>query len=205
MMLPTGALQRFPVHYHRHQIASGVVGEPFATGRGAPRHHEDIWFADSFDQPRNGGANRHDAIDIFGPMGVQITSACAGTIPATWRVGGQDRPGVGTDGDGDGGFYVVLVDVERGLYHYHSHMQQRPSVSGGDTVSAGRLLGYLGDSGKARGNPHLHYQISERAANGALRRFYNPYSELRRLAAPFAQTQRTNTRVIVPVSSGGPF
>ena len=39
---------------------------------------------------------------------------------------------------------------------------------------------------------------------GALRRFYNPYSELRRAAGPGAVTHRTNTRVEIPISSGGP-
>jgi murein DD-endopeptidase MepM/ murein hydrolase activator NlpD len=205
VMLPVGVLQHFPVRYHRHQVASGQIAPPRSTARGAPRHHEQIWFADSFDQPRNGGANRHDAIDIFGPIGVPVVAAVPGTVAETWRISGRDRPGVGATGEGDGGFYVVLIGLEGGLYHYFSHLNEPPRLSGGDRVGAGQILGYLGHSGKARGNPHLHYQISRRSEAGALRRFYNPYSELRRTAGRGAVTHRTNTRVEIPVSSGGPL
>ena len=204
MMLQTGALSRFPVQYHRHQIASGHVAGPVATSGASGRDHRQIWFANSFDHPRNGGTNRHDAIDIFGPIGVPVVSPVSGTTAADWWVGGSPRPGVGGTGEGDGGFYVVVIDRDQGLYHYFSHLREAPRVPAATVVEAGRLLGYLGDSGRARGNPHLHYQVSRRNRRGALLSFFNPYNELRRLAGEFAVTPRTNTRVEIPVSSGGP-
>jgi murein DD-endopeptidase MepM/ murein hydrolase activator NlpD len=197
MTLPSGSLITFPVQYHRHQIASGVLG---IDGR-----HDHIWFGNGFDQGRNHGEDRHDAIDIMGPEGLPVVSPVAGTVPATWRVSGADRPGAGTTGTGDGGFYLVIVDALRGYYHYFAHLQAPPLFGPGASVRPRQQIGYLGATGIAHGNPHLHYQVSIRNRIGALTRFLNPYDELRRLAGPGAETSPTSSTVRIRLSGGGPL
>jgi hypothetical protein len=48
-----------------------------------------------------------------------------------------------------------------------------PLVSPGQVVKAGQLIGYLGDSGNARGRPHLHFSV--RRPSGAV----DVYDQLR--------------------------
>lgn len=196
MDLPSGTLQTFPVQYHAYQIASGVLGD---AGR-----HSEIFFSNSFEQTRNHGADDHDAIDIFGPLGVRVVATVNGFIPETWRVSGRARPAASPLPSGDGGFAVVMVADDTRHYHYFAHLSGPPVVASGMRVQAGQLLGYLGDSGRARGNPHLHYQVSIRTATGAVRSFLNPYHELRRLSGPGAVVARANSRVRIPLSGGGP-
>lgn len=193
MDLPTGALQAFPVLYQRHQIASGAIADD--------HRHTDIWFGNSFDHMRNNGRNRHDAIDIFGPMGVRVVATTGGHVAKFWRVSGRNIPGLGTTATGDGGYYVVLIDRNTGFYHYYSHLAGPSQLRPGSLVTAGQLVGYLGDSGRARGNPHLHYQVSIRNSHRAASRFLNPYNELRRLAGAGATRSTQNSRVRIQVHS----
>jgi len=78
-------------------------------------------------------------------------------------------------------------------------------VRSGQTIAAGQLLGYLGDTGRARGtSPHLHYQVSIRNNQGMLQSFLNPYPELYRLVAQWQPQISAGGRVVIPVNHGGP-
>ncbi len=197
--LPLGYLSVFPVQYHRHQIASGIIGVQHAR----PNHPVDITFGRSFAGLRNDGQDDHNAIDIMGARGLRIVAACAGTVAQNWRTRDGEHPGAGTSAGG--GNFVVIIDNNRGYYHYYAHMEAPPIVYPGQTIVAGQLLGYLGDTGKARGTPpHLHYQVSIRNDRGMLQSFLNPYPDLFRLAARWHPQVSTGGRVVIPVSHGGP-
>jgi murein DD-endopeptidase MepM/ murein hydrolase activator NlpD len=197
--LPPGYLQAFPVQYHRHQIASGVIG----GGPSRRRHAGEINFGQSFGADRNHGQDAHNAIDIMGARGLRIVAACAGTVAHSWRTRNGKHPGVGTSAGG--GNFVVIIDSRQGYYHYYAHMETPSTVRSGQSVAAGTLLGYLGDTGRARGTPpHLHYQVSIRDGRGALQSFLNPYPELARLAARWQSQVSAWGRVVIPVSHGGP-
>jgi murein DD-endopeptidase MepM/ murein hydrolase activator NlpD len=57
-----------------------------------------------------------------------------------------------------------------GQRHYYAHLDRFAGVFAGMRVQAGTLLGYVGNSGNAKGTPpHLHYGIY--TASGAI----NPY------------------------------
>jgi murein DD-endopeptidase MepM/ murein hydrolase activator NlpD len=88
-------------------------------------------------------------------------------------------------------------------YHDIAHPNGPPVVASGMRVQAGQVLGYLGQSGRSRGNPHLHDQVSIRSAAGAVQAFLNPFFALRRLSLPGAIVARTNTRVRRPLSGCG--
>lgn len=54
--------------------------------------------------------------------------------------------------------------------HYYAHMQQFADIEVGEWVEAGEVIGYVGDSGNAKGTPpHLHYGIYTRSG------VVNPY------------------------------
>jgi murein DD-endopeptidase MepM/ murein hydrolase activator NlpD len=195
--LPVNSLQFFPVRYPGYMVAAGIPQEntkPHPRQRGAtcPRF---IQFRDDFNAPRGNAV--HSAIDIFGAFDLEIVATTDGTIPATWSVRqGSVRVNVsGVGNSADGGNYVMIRDV-RGYYHYYAHMRYPPLVRPEQTVRAGQLLGYLGDTGRARTTcQHLHYQVSTR--EGGLR-FFNPYQELRRLARLLG-ARESGLNILIPI------
>jgi peptidoglycan LD-endopeptidase LytH len=121
--------------------------------------------ANSWGTARPGG-RRHEGIDIFAPKGTPVVSTTRGIVTRVGinRLGGQI---VGVLGPG----------LE---WHYFAHLDRFGTLREGDIVQAGDVLGYVGNTGNARGTPsHLHYGIYR---NGA----QNPY---RRLTADKAQSQ----------------
>ncbi len=128
--------------------------------------------ADTFGAPR-GRDRSHQGVDIFAPRGTPVRSATRGVVVAV-REGGL-------------GGRVVWVLGSAGERHYYAHLEDwAPGVANGRVVQAGDLLGFVGDSGNAKGTPpHLHYGIY--GAPGA----YDPLPLLRAGAAP-ARLDRTS-------------
>lgn len=113
--------------------------------------------ADSWGAVRTGG-RRHEGIDIFAPKGTPVVSTTRGIITrvGTNRLGGQI---VGVLGPG----------LE---WHYYAHLDRFGTFREGDIVHAGDVLGFVGNTGNARGTPaHLHYGIYREGAK-------NPYPRL---------------------------
>ena len=101
--------------------------------------------ANSWGTARPGG-RRHEGIDIFAPKGTPVVSTTRGIIMRVGmnRLGGQI---VGVLGPG----------LE---WHYYAHLDRFGTFREGDLVQAGDVLGYVGNTGNARGTPsHLHYGI----------------------------------------------
>jgi murein DD-endopeptidase MepM/ murein hydrolase activator NlpD len=114
----------------------------------------------SWGVPRSGGRS-HQGIDIFAPRGREIISTTPGIVV--------------TVGHNSLGGRVVRVLGPGGFWHYYAHLERFGEVRPGDIVKEGTVLGYVGDSGNAKGTPpHLHYGIY-RFRGGAI----NPYTLLR--------------------------
>ncbi len=65
---------------------------------------------------------------------------------------------------------VVWVLGPAGHHHYYAHLDRFGSISAGNRIRTGTLLGYVGNTGNARTTPpHLHYGVY--ADQGAI----NPY------------------------------
>jgi murein DD-endopeptidase MepM/ murein hydrolase activator NlpD len=86
----------------------------------------------------------HLGVDIAAPYGSSIVSPRAGTVVfAGWK--------------DNGGGYQVWIYHGNGIYSGHHHMSH-VSVSAGQTVAKGQLIGRVGQSGWATG-PHDHFEI----------------------------------------------
>ncbi|OUJ74505.1 M23 family metallopeptidase [Hymenobacter crusticola] len=103
---------------------------------------------------RDGGARRHEGIDIFAKRGTPVVAAAPGLIT---------RTGV----TNLGGNVVWLADAEHGQHLYYAHLDKQ-LVQPGQTVRRGDTLGLVGNTGNARTtSPHLHFGIY-RAGRGAV-------------------------------------
>ena len=108
--------------------------------------------ADTWHAPRGGG-RKHEGLDIFARRGTPVLSPVDGIVMhvGTDRLGGN----------------VVRVLGPGGQTHYFAHLDRFAGVRRWQVVEAGEVLGYVGNTGNARGaSPHLHYGIY--SARGAI-------------------------------------
>jgi murein DD-endopeptidase MepM/ murein hydrolase activator NlpD len=120
-----------------------------------------VELADTWGAPRSDN-RRHEGIDIFAPLGRPVLSTTRGVV---FKVGEDNLGG------------NVVVVVGPGWYrHYYAHLDRFADVKPGMIVQKGTVLGYVGNTGNARGTPpHLHYGVY-RFLGGAT----NPYPLLAR-------------------------
>lgn len=109
----------------------------------------------------------HDypATDIFAPAGSAFVAVTDGVIE---EVSYQDTWSSQNDHlCNRGGLSVSLVGDD-GVRYYGSHLQAiAEGIAPGVRVQAGQVLGYVGNSGNARGiTPHLHFGISRPTGPG---------------------------------------
>jgi len=110
------------------------------------------WYA-----KRDGGVRKHTGTDIHAEEGTEIYSCTDGTV---LYIGFGVTPG----------YYVIIEDALGYEYHYYHMVRETDFLEPGDTVSAGDLVGYVGNTGNSVVN-HLHINIV--APNG---QYINPYS-----------------------------
>lgn len=124
---------------------------------------------DSWGATRSGD-RRHEGADIFAARGTPVISTTRGVVSAVRETGLGGRQ-----------VWVLGPGMER---HYYAHLDDwAEGLTAGDVVLPGRVLGYVGTTGNARGTPpHLHYGIY--ADGGAL----DPLPRLRAAAAESAST-----------------
>ena len=100
---------------------------------------------DSWHAARTAG-RRHEGVDIFAPKGTPVRSTTEGVVA---RIGNSRLGGL-----------VVWVIGPGGHRHYYAHLDRVAGIHRGQRIEAGTLLGYVGNTGNARGTPpHLHYGI----------------------------------------------
>jgi murein DD-endopeptidase MepM/ murein hydrolase activator NlpD len=112
-------------------------------------------FGDSFGAPRAGiPGGWHHGEDIFAPEGAPLLACADGTIHTV----GFNRLG---------GYRLWLRD-ESGNDFYYAHLSAYTTLAvEGNTVEAGDVIGFVGDTGDAEGgSPHLHFEIHPAAMLG---------------------------------------
>lgn len=89
---------------------------------------------------------RHQGIDIFAKRGTPVRSTTDGLVI---RLGQNNLGG-----------NVVWVMGPGRQTHYYAHLSDFGAFKPGDRVIPGDIIGYVGDTGNARGTPHhLHYGV----------------------------------------------
>ncbi len=101
---------------------------------------------DTWGAARSSG-RRHEGIDIMAAKNTKVLSATDGVVVDTRdnALGGK----------------VVWIAGPAGSYHYYAHLNKhKRGLNVGDKVDKGDVIGYVGNTGNARGgSPHLHYGI----------------------------------------------
>ncbi len=102
-----------------------------------------------FGADRDAGRRQHHGIDIFAKRGTPVVASVDGVVRST-------RP------NNLGGIVVWLSDPVRGQSLYYAHLDSF-IVAAGQTVHVGDTLGFVGNTGNARGTrPHLHFGVYRR-------------------------------------------
>ena len=91
---------------------------------------------------------RHKGVDICAPAGTPIYASAGGTVTKA----GYNKAGAGT-----GYGYSVIISHGGGYSSVYAHCLSL-TVSAGQTVKQGQLIGYLGSTGRSTGN-HCHFEI----------------------------------------------
>ncbi len=178
----------------QEQLSFVLSGQAIALGGfvfpvGAPFN-----FASTFGAPRMTGTkyeHTHQGNDIFATSGTPLYATSRGVIAkkAVAVLGGNKLWLVGADG----------------TQYYYAHLSSYgEGIEDGSIVEAGQVLGYVGDTGNAKGTPpHLHFEIHPGGGPAidpfpildAVRR-----SDSTRLAAAARALAVTTTTTLVPGS-----
>lgn len=108
----------------------------------------DNHFFNDWGQPRNGGRT-HEGTDIFAKIGTPVVAPAAGRL--------KIHPIGPTNPNTLGGNSASVTEAD-GTYYYFAHLS---AFQGGDrNVAAGDVIGFVGDTGNAKGTtPHLHFEV----------------------------------------------
>ena len=120
----------------------GAPSGPIAHGTFVCPVQGPVAFSDTWGAPRSGG-RAHKGVDMLSPMGTPTVAPVSGRV--THR------------GNSTGGL-SWHVNGDNGHYYYGTHLSAYANVGAGH-VQAGTVIGYVGDTGNARGTPHLHFEI----------------------------------------------
>jgi murein DD-endopeptidase MepM/ murein hydrolase activator NlpD len=109
-------------------------------------------FVDSFGYPRllgTGQEHWHEGCDVMSPMGTPVVAVEDGIVT---KVGENSLGGLS-----------LKITGTSGYWHYYAHLSGfAPGLVQGQTIKAGTVVGFVGNTGDAAGGPtHLHYEIHQ--------------------------------------------
>ncbi|MFP5308348.1 MAG: murein hydrolase activator EnvC family protein [Actinomycetes bacterium] len=115
-------------------------------------------FSDTWGAPRSGGRS-HRGTDILAPQGQTVRAIVSGT----WDIYPFGR---------NAGNWAILKGSD-GNHYWYLHLE-RHLVGDGARVQAGQVVATNGDTGNARGTPHVHFELHPGGGSAV-----NPYPTLR--------------------------
>lgn len=147
------------------ELTSDGAGKEYAFGE--PTSIRVASFYGLRTHPVTGEENSfHKGIDIAGPIGTHIIAARAGIVEQVVDnciSGGDDSCG------GRYGNYIIISHGD-GNYTLYAHIHENTiTVSVGESVNQGQVIGKMGSSGRSTGS-HLHFEIriGSNSSNGVV-------------------------------------
>ena len=139
-----------------------------------PLAADSVRFTSGFGDLRDGGKRRHMGQDMFCPRWTPILAAVDGTVD--WIAAKRPKKEKG---------YELLLRGDDGNLYFYAHLNNDDpgtrdndappayayarGLKNGDRVSAGEIVGYVGDSGDAEAaGPHLHFEIHIKSWGNAI-------------------------------------
>lgn len=146
--------------------------EYFPVAKSTSEKRKFVSYINSWGSERTyGGKRRHEGTDIMADDNITgiypvVSASCGTIINMGWLELGGYRIGILSD---------------NGIYYYYAHLESyETSLKEGDTVKAGQLIGFMGNTGysKVEGTSgkfdvHLHFGIYYSDADREIS--YNPY------------------------------
>ena len=115
------------------------------------------YYSDSWGAPRSGGRH-HMGTDIMSARGTPVLAVTSGSARPHWNTLGGNS---------------ITLTGSNGWSYYYAHLDHY-AIHGTVHVKEGQVIGYVGNTGDARGGPcHLHFQMGPGA------RWVDPYPYLR--------------------------
>ena len=122
-----------------------LLQQELPTANSLPSPLPEQHLTDTWGAARSQGRS-HEGIDIFAARGTPIRATTQGIVSKV--------------GENTLGGRVVVVVGPGSAGHYYAHLEDYADISPNDWVNAGDIIGYVGDSGNAKGTPpHVHYGI----------------------------------------------
>jgi murein DD-endopeptidase MepM/ murein hydrolase activator NlpD len=134
------------------QPSDGQIRFPIIVGE-----DDTCYVGDNFGACRSGCSRSHEGVDIMADQGLEVIAVVDGTLTKKYvneegSCGGAGNGWTLTDGDND----VVYK-----FFHLDAHAE---GLEVGDTVTAGQVIGYIGETGTSGvcseqfNNYHLHFE-----------------------------------------------
>jgi len=121
-----------------------TTSPPPPSGNGACPVAGAVSFSDTWGAPRSGGRS-HEGVDMIAARGTPLAAIYSGTIKrkSTGSLGGLS----------------LWLKADNGDEFYYAHLDSYGSISVGQRVPEGYIVGYNGSSGNAPSwLPHLHFE-----------------------------------------------
>ena len=120
-------------------VVSPLVGEELAAFS-----MDELRYNETLDDWRT-----HDGVDIAAALGTQVLAACSGTVTSVTQ---DDLMGTSVTIAHDGGYATT-----------YANLQSVPTVGEGQYVSAGEVIGAVGNTSLAEfaAAPHLHFSVAK--------------------------------------------
>lgn len=145
IIIPGGEVQTAKPAVIKSSGSKSVGAEPYLGGSGAAQNGY-------YSNPLPGGLltqgiHGWNAVDIAASRGTSILAAAGGTVIVSKNNGAWN---------GGYGNYVVITH-NNGTQTLYAHMTH-PSVTVGETVTRGEVIGSVGTTGETTG-PHVHFEV----------------------------------------------